>query len=917
MLVLLGWLSFQAATTPSAPMTHEPVPSVFCWADWEGDGDQDVLAVGPGGGLRLLENEGGGRFVDATVEGGLDQVAGVNGALFGDVDQDGRLDLVTWGDSGLFVWQQSEAGFVDQTEAFGLRGVAGVVTAGWVDADGDSRPDLHVRGTEGHRVFANGASGVFEEVDLGLGHEASVGPVLGAPLRDAEVSARAEGGSEVARGEDRRRGQASTGPVAPNTLPPTAGVATAGPSASDILSCVHSITDQAGGACVQVSSVPMLGALYPLGSEFSIDGVTGYVGIGTTSPSRPLEVIGQIVSGTNNTPAGTGSAIGGGSSNDASGAHATIAGGESNLAAGLGSFVGGGGSNLSLSDRSVIAGGVGNRAAYRASVGGGDNNSATGNLSSIAGGKGNEALRSGTTIGGGQDNTADATHATVSGGRFNSAIGDYSVVAGGGDGSAIGGNLASGSGAVVSGGEQNRAVGNSAVVGGGSRNEASGIQSAVGGGVDNLTQGVASAVPGGVQNLAAGDYSLAAGRRARANHDGAFVWGDSTPSNFSSTAPDQFLVRAGGGVGIGTNDPQEALDVDGRVCSSGAAPGLVCLNPNNSGASAKLDWLNDRARIRIGGSGAGATNGLDIQTTGDNSLMRILHNGRVGIGTTSPSALLHVLGPGPGGVSLLAEKPPGGFAADFRGTVRYFDGSDVTPTSGSFLQVGPVSQNLAIDDNEIMARDGSGAAKLNLNADGGEVAVAANGSGVLTVESDLEVRGDDIRHLGATGMTLQSDSDLALDASNGLTVESGTDLVLDAGSDFTVDARLSANFDGHEQRGPGGGYFVLVDGRNHGDRRCLVGSTGSGGHRSLGRVSDRCRRAASGLRRNAEPRRAQSRHQRTHQRDDHLGQHRDHCAVLFGPALEARYRTARGRAREGPRPRGPAVLLERVGAARE
>lgn len=62
-------------------------------------------------------------------------------------------------------------------------------------------------------------------------------------------------------------------------------------------------------------------------------------------------------------------------------------------------------------------------------------------------------------------------------------------------------------------------------------------------------------MPGGNLNTAAGTNSFAAGRQARANHDGAFVWADSTFVDFLSTAPNQFLIRAAGGVGIGANNP--------------------------------------------------------------------------------------------------------------------------------------------------------------------------------------------------------------------------------------------------------------------------------------------------------------------------------------------------------------------------
>jgi hypothetical protein len=59
--------------------------------------------------------------------------------------------------------------------------------------------------------------------------------------------------------------------------------------------------------------------------------------------------------------------------------------------------------------------------------------------------------------------------------------------------------------------------------------------------------------------------SVAAGQHAQAQHAGSHVWADSANTNFVSTAANQFLIRAAGGVGIGTNAPQATLHVAGTA----------------------------------------------------------------------------------------------------------------------------------------------------------------------------------------------------------------------------------------------------------------------------------------------------------------------------------------------------------------
>ena len=169
----------------------------------------------------------------------------------------------------------------------------------------------------------------------------------------------------------------------------------------------------------------------------------------------------------------------------------------------------------------------------------------------------------GATVGGGESNTASSDHATVGGGYSNGASNSY---------------------ATVGGGKWNIASDYYSTVGGGCQNTASSDYATVCGGDGNIASGNRATVPGGTLNTAGGTYSFAAGRRAKANHQGAFVWADSTSADFTSTGNDQFLIRASGGVGIGRAPTANDLEVEGTASKTSAGDWLA-----NSDARIKTD----------------------------------------------------------------------------------------------------------------------------------------------------------------------------------------------------------------------------------------------------------------------------------------------------------------------------------------
>ena len=176
---------------------------------------------------------------------------------------------------------------------------------------------------------------------------------------------------------------------------------------------------------------------------------------------------------------------------------------------------------------------------YGASIGGGgttgEANVVTDSYGTIGGGVGNQAGdAAGTiedenyaTVGGGSSNTAGGYSCTVSGGKENAATFGYDTVGGGYD---------------------NTASGYYSTVAGGAINTATGTTSAVGGGGSNAATGYSATVPGGEDNVSQGDFSFAAGMRAKAYHDGCFVWADSTDADVTCDYDDRWVARASGGV---------------------------------------------------------------------------------------------------------------------------------------------------------------------------------------------------------------------------------------------------------------------------------------------------------------------------------------------------------------------------------
>lgn len=216
----------------------------------------------------------------------------------------------------------------------------------------------------------------------------------------------------------------------------------------------------------------------------------------------------------------------------------------------------------SYSESSTILAGSGNAMSnnvYNSAIVAGVNNAMSGKYSFIGSGLENKALHDYTVVGGGRYNHATNEYAFVGGGRGNHSYGIYSAIAGGFENKAeeqyasIGGgyrNEVYAEKGSISGGGDNEINAPYGTVGGGRNNRINGtnLYISILGGVNNAATGYSSTIAGGEENTASGNYSFSAGRYARALHEGAFVWSDSSTNVFQSITNNEFAVYARGGL---------------------------------------------------------------------------------------------------------------------------------------------------------------------------------------------------------------------------------------------------------------------------------------------------------------------------------------------------------------------------------
>ncbi|MCE9593161.1 MAG: FG-GAP-like repeat-containing protein [Planctomycetes bacterium] len=263
-------------------LVSDPEPAIvgpsYRFADFDRDGALDVYVVDPLGGDRLFRNTVDGSFIDVTRETGLAGITGSRLAVWQDVDRDGWVDLYVSAANGKsrLLRNMTDGVFADLTRRAGLGGATErELFAEFLDFDGDQYFDLHVVTERGDVLMRNRGGFEFEAVELGN---------LGVRVESLALPQAPSVGSSTATTP------ASSATASASAFTP---VLAASSSITGRFLCAGSIDDQASGNCLDASSAPQLGMLYPLSSDLNVSS-GGDVGIGTTSPSSKLHVVGDV-----------------------------------------------------------------------------------------------------------------------------------------------------------------------------------------------------------------------------------------------------------------------------------------------------------------------------------------------------------------------------------------------------------------------------------------------------------------------------------------------------------------------------------------------------------------------------------------------------------------------------------------------
>ncbi len=166
-----------------------------CWGDYDADGDPDLYFTNEGVANSLFRNDGGGSFTDVTREAGVGNALWGVGCAFGDLDNDGDLDLyvVNFGQGPDVLYRNDGPVGPDGAYEFTDVTVSAQTTIerssrgmAFVDYDRDGRLDIYVNAIGADILYRNLGDLQFQDVAASVGIVGNGGQGVGVTPTDVD-----------------------------------------------------------------------------------------------------------------------------------------------------------------------------------------------------------------------------------------------------------------------------------------------------------------------------------------------------------------------------------------------------------------------------------------------------------------------------------------------------------------------------------------------------------------------------------------------------------------------------------------------------------------------------------------------------------------------------------------------------------